>query len=76
MLKEGIIESATSPWSSPIVLINKKDKSLHLCVDYRKLNAVSEGDAYPMPCVHDLIDQLGQAKIISALDLSKGHTPS
>ena len=76
MLKEGIIEPATSPWSSPIVLVNKKDKSLRLCVDYRKLNAVSEGDAYPMPRVDDLIDRLGQAKFISALDLSKGHKPS
>ena len=55
MLKEGIIEP-TSPWSSPIVIVNKKDKSLRLCVDYRKLNAVSEGDAYPMPRVDDLID--------------------
>ena len=73
MLKEGIIEPATSPWSSPIVLVNKKDKSLRLCVDYRKLNAVSEGDAYPMPHVDDLIDRLGQAKFISALDLSKGY---
>ena len=56
MLKEGINEPATSPWSSPIVLVNKKDKSLRLCVDYRKLNAVSEGNAYPMPRVDDLID--------------------
>lgn len=73
MLKEGINEPATSPWSSPIVLVNKKDKSLRLCVDYRKLNAVSEGNAYPMPRVDDLIDWLGQAKFISALDLSKGY---
>ena len=38
---------------------NKKDKSLRLCVDYRKLNAVSEGDAYPMPRVDTLIDRMG-----------------
>ena len=66
-------EPTSSAWSSPIVLVDKKDKSLRVCVDYRKLNAVSEGDVYPMPRVDELIDKVGQSKYISALDLSKGY---
>ena len=73
MLENGIIEVSTSDWASPIVLVKKKDGSLHLCVDYRRLNSVSQFDAYPMPRVDDLIDQIGQAKFISTLDLTRGY---
>ena len=51
----------------------KKDGSIRLCVDYRKLNSVTPMDAYPMPRVDDLIDRLGNAKYISKLDLSRGY---
>ena len=47
-----------------MVVIQKKDKSLHLCVDCRKLNVVSQADAYPMPCMDDLVDQVGNAHYI------------
>ena len=55
------------------MLVKKKDGSLHLCVDYRRLNSVSQFDGYPMPRVDDLIDQIGQAKFISTLDLTRGY---
>lgn len=51
----------------------EKDGTLRICVDYRKLNSVSVADAYPMPRVDDLIDQLGKAKYITTLDLTKGY---
>ena len=73
MLAHGIIEPSTSEWASPLVPIQKKDNSLHLCVNYRRLNGMSKGDAYPMPRVDDLIDRVGNATYITTLDLKKGY---
>ena len=53
------MEPSTSDWCAPIVPVKKKDGTLRLCVDYRRLNAVSESDAYTMPRMDDVIDRLG-----------------
>ena len=73
LLKKGIIEPSKSPWAAPIILVPKKDGTTRLCVDYRKLNAVTLGDPYPLPHVKDLINDIGKAKYITSLDLTKGY---
>ena len=73
MEEEGIIERSSSEWAAPIVLVPKKDGTLRFCVDYRKLNSVSETDAYPMPRIDEMIDRLGKAKYITTLDLTRGY---
>lgn len=65
MLQSGIVEPATGECSAPVVIVKKKDGSLRLCVDYCKLNQVSQMDAYPMPRVDDIIDRLGKTKYFS-----------
>ena len=73
MEREGIIERSLSEWAFPIVLVKKKDGSLRMCVDYRRLSAVADADAYPMPRVDDMIDALGKSKYITTLDLARGY---
>ncbi|KAL5475858.1 hypothetical protein EMCRGX_G025729, partial [Ephydatia muelleri] len=58
MLKEGVISRSTSEWAAPIVLITIKKEELRFCVDYRRLNAISSMDSYPMPRMDEMIDQL------------------
>ena len=70
---QGLVEPSTSPWASPIVLAKKKDGSPRLCVDYRRLNDVTESDAYPMPDLNEMIRQMRGAKVFSVLDLKSGY---
>ena len=73
MMEDGVIEESRSGWGTPVVLIKKKDGSLRFCVDYRKLNALTSPDAYPMPRVDEILDQLGGAKYLTKLDLARGY---
>ena len=73
MKKSGVIEPSHGEWSSPIVVVKKKDGNIRMCVDFRRLNSVTPADAYPMPRADELIDKIGKAKYITTLDLSKGY---
>ena len=75
LLNTGCIEPSTSPYSSGLVLVRKKDESLRVCVDYRALNRVTVPDRYPMPRIDELIDTVGkcQGKYFTSLDSMKGY---
>ena len=72
MLAQGVIEPATGPWSSPVVLVQKKDGSTRFCVDFRQLNSLTKKDAHPLPRVDDTLDSLSGAQWFSTIDLSSG----
>ena len=73
MLDMGVIEMSDSPYSSPIVLVAKKDNTFRFCVDFRKLNSITVFDAEPMPDVDAMFAKLSGHKFFSRLDLSKGY---
>lgn len=78
MLENGLIRYSKSAWNSPLLLVPKKSKDeakkeWRLVVDYRKLNLITESDNFPIPNMTDILDQLGNAKYFSTLDLSAGY---
>ena len=68
MIDRKMIEPSDSPWSSPVILVQQKDK-VRFCVDYRKLNAVTKKDCYPLPRIDDTLDHLSGARFFSSMDL-------
>ena len=73
MLDIGAIRCSNSPWSSPLVLVRKKDGSLRFCIDLRKLNVRTVKDAYSLPRIEDALDSLNGACIFTSLDLMSGY---
>ena len=73
MLKQGVIRPSTSPWSSPVVLVRKKDGSWQFCVDYRKVNSVTHRDAFPLPRIDATLDSLAGSVLFTTLDLASGY---
>ena len=59
--------------SSPIMMVWKKDGSLHFCIDYHKLNSVTHHDAYPLPRIDSILDSLTGSTYFTALDLASGY---
>ena len=73
LLEHGLAIPSSSPWSSPCLLEAKSDGSPRFITDYRKVNAVTILDSYPLPRMEDCVDNLGTAKYVSKLDLLKGY---
>ncbi|XP_025271338.1 uncharacterized protein LOC112639973 [Camponotus floridanus] len=71
MLAEGVIEPSNSAWSSPVV--RKKNGQHRFCIDFRRLNAMSDKDAYPLPHITATLDKLRGAKYLTTLDLKSGY---
>jgi len=72
-LKSGRIRPSKSPMASPVFFIKKKDGTLRLVQDYRKLNAITVKNSYPLPLIPDLLDKASKAKIFTKLDVRWGY---
>jgi hypothetical protein len=73
LLDKGYIHPSTSPWGCPALFVEKKDKELRLCVNYRLLNAVTIKNNYPLPRIDILLDQLAGAQVFSKIDFHSGY---
>ncbi|KAL7851957.1 hypothetical protein SRHO_G00177420 [Serrasalmus rhombeus] len=73
LLDRKVIRASCSPYSSPVVVVQKKDGTIRLCVDYRQLNSKTRKDAYPLPRIDESLDALGGAQFFSTLDLASGY---
>ena len=73
ILGQGIMQPSQSPWSSRVVLVQKKDGSTRFCVDYRKLNNLTLKDSYPFPRIDESLDALRGSNWFSTLDLQSGY---
>ena len=71
LMEAGILQKSRSPWSSPTVPVRKTDSSVRLCMDYRKVNALTEPDPYHMPRVDEMVELVGEAHFLTKIDLTK-----
>ena len=73
MLRAGVIKPSRSAWSSPVVIVNKKDGKSRFCIDFRKVNDVANKDVYSLPQVTATLDKLRGARYLITLDLKNGY---
>jgi len=71
-IRDGIIETCSSEYASPVLVVRKKDGSPRVCIDYRKVNEIIVKDRYPLPLIEDQLDRLKDARVFTTLDLRNG----
>jgi len=74
MLNAKIIRISHSPWSSPVLVVGKKDKSKRICLDYRKLNKITQTEKWPIPDTRDIFDRLRDSSCFTLFDLKSGYS--
>lgn len=72
LLESGCISPSNSPWSFPVLVARHRSGKLRMCVNYKRLNAVTRKDSYPLPNIQDLLNNLGGNAYYSTLDLCQG----
>jgi hypothetical protein len=70
-LSRGFIEASRCPWASPIMFVKKPRGGIHLCIDYRQLNAITKKDRYPIPLIEETMANVARCKIMTKLDIRK-----
>jgi len=75
---DNIIQPSESPWNAPLVVVPKKpdangNPQFRVCVNFRQLNKLTIGDAFPIPRIDEILDQLGRSRYYSTLDLASGY---
>ena len=72
ILDAGVIWPSNSPWCNAVVLVRKKDRSLHFCIDFRKLNSLTVKDSHPLPCICETLESLAGAAHFLTFDMNSG----